>query len=315
MKIRSWPAGSRGLARRDTDNLPLRSSGVGSTGGRFVCGIFQKRQHIVADEPLEGRVELAGGDGRPCEGGQRLPLTLARLAQRNLYALLVELDDVVAWRHRAANAHAGNCPGVHDPHPRDAPDIRDVAMPREDHVHPKISQYRHYIAGVVKDVHVAARTGDGEDVVVYQEHRRPPIPIPKFGGEPAVVLPPHLSVVQVRFGRVEHHDLRRALRHRYRNRPLAHPEYLLEVPVSNTPRVVVAHSHDHMFALQTVQILLRLLKLPPVALCSQIPDDGNKIGLHGVRLLDGRREEIGPEQARSYVNIRHLDYLHLTSPA
>src|SRR5215212_1643451 len=116
-------------------------------------------------------------------------------------------------------------------------------------------------------------------MVVDHKYPRSPVPTAKLGVEPAVMLPPNLAFVQIRLGRVERHDLRLALGYRNRGSTLAHPEEILEVSVANVPGVVVSHRHDQVLALDAIEILLRLLELPPVALHSKVPDDGDEVGL------------------------------------
>src|SRR5215210_1741718 len=116
-------------------------------------------------------------------------------------------------------------------------------------------------------------------MMVNHQYLRSPVPIAKLGVEPAVVLPPHLAFVQVRLGRVEGHDLRLALGYGNRDSTLPHPEEILEVPVADVPGVVVSYGHDHVLALDAVEILLRLLELPSVTLHRQVPNNGDEVGL------------------------------------
>src|SRR5215210_9162159 len=113
----------------------------------------------------------------------------------DLDALVVDVDDVVGRRHRAAHSHGGDGARVYDPHPRDAPDVGDVPVAREDHVHFELAQDGHYVARVAQVVHVAAGARDGEDVVVDHEYPRTAVPAAELGVEPAVVLAPDLSLV------------------------------------------------------------------------------------------------------------------------
>jgi hypothetical protein len=140
-------------------------------------------------------------------------------------------------------------------------------------------------------------------VVVDHEYLRPPVPVAELGIEPAIVLAPHLTLVEIRLGRIERHDLRLALRYRDRNGQLAHAEEVLEVPVADAPGVMVAHTYHNVRTLEAIQVLLGLLELPSVALHRQVPDDGDEVGLKRVRLLYRPREELGPEETRAHVDI------------
>src|SRR5215210_3704722 len=96
---------------------------------------------------------------------------------------------------------------MYDPHPRDAPDVGNVPVTREDHVHFELAQDGHNVARVAQVVDVAARTGDGEDVVVDHQYPRTAVPAAELRVEPAVVLAPYLTLVEVGLRRVEDDDL------------------------------------------------------------------------------------------------------------
>ena len=83
---------------------------------------------------------------------------------------------------------------MHDSHPRDAPDIRDVAVTCEYHVHLKLPQHGHHIPRIAQYVHVAARARNGQDVAVDDEYLRPPRPIAELRVEPGVVLAADLAL-------------------------------------------------------------------------------------------------------------------------
>src|ERR671911_1678343 len=197
---------------------------------------------------------------------------------------------------------------MHDPHPRDAPDVRDVPVAREDHIDLQFAQDGHHVARVAQVVDVASRARDGEDVVVDHEYPRPAVPSPELGIEPAVMLAPDLSLVEIRLGRVQHDDLGLSLGDGDLGRPLPDAEELLEVPVADVLGVVVAHSVDYVRTLQTIEILFRLLELPAVSLHRKIPHDGYQVRLQSVALLDGIFQEILSKQPRTHVDIGHLYY-------
>src|SRR5919107_847970 len=284
---------------------------------RVVYACFQERQPIVEHEALEVGVELARRDGGAGEGGEGLPalLALAWLAQRNLDALVVDLDDVVRRRHRAAHTHRRYGARVHDPHPRDAPDVGDVPVAREDHIHPQLTQDCHDVASVAQVVDVASRAGDGQDVVVDHEYPWPAVPAAELGVEPTVVLAPDLSLVEIRLRRVERDDLGLSLGDGDLGRPLPYAEELLEVPVADVLGIMVAHSVHDVRTLQMVEIASRLLELPAVSLHRQVTHDGHEIRLQSVALLDGSLEKILPKQTRTHMNIRHLYYPHPSLPS
>ena len=99
-----------------------------------------------------------------------------------------------------------------------------------------------------------------------------------------------------------------------RDRSLAQPEEVLEVPVADVLGVVVAHRHHDVLALEAVQVPLRLLELPPVALHREVPGYHYEIRLQGVGLLDGGVEELGAEEPRAHVYVGDLDYAHSLCP-
>src|SRR5215210_5950179 len=233
----------------------------------------------------------------------------------DLDALVVDLDDVIRRRHRATHPHGGDGARVYDPHPGDTPDVGDVPVAREDHVHFELTQDGHNVARVAQVVHVAARTRDGEDVVVDHEYPRTAVPAAELRVEPAVVLAPDLSLVEVGLGRVERHHLGDAFRDGDLGRALPDAEELLEVPVADVLGIVVAHRVDDVRALQLVEVLSGLLEFPTVAFHSQVPDDGNEVRLERVTLLDGGLKEILPEQPGAHVHIRHLYYSHAPAPS
>src|ERR671911_2013775 len=202
---------------------------------------------------------------------------------------------------------------MHDPHPRDAPDVRDVPVAREDHVDLQLAQDGHHVAGVAQVVDVTPRAWDGEDVVVDHEYPRPTVPAAELGVEPAIVLAPNLSLVEIRLGRVERDYLGLSLGDGDLGRPLPYAEELLEVPVADVLGVVVAHSVDYVRTLQTIEILFRLLELPAVSFHRQVTHDGNEVRLHSVALLYGGLQEILPKQPRTHVDIGHLYYPHCHS--
>jgi hypothetical protein len=189
-----------------------------------------------------------------------------------------------------------------------------VAVTGEDHVDPELPQDRHDVARVPQDVHVAPGTRDGKDVVVNDEYLRSPIPAPELRVEPGVVLSADLPLVEIRLGRVDRHDLGLALRQPDHDGPLAHPEEFLEVPVADVPGIVVAGDHDHVRALQAFEVSLDLLELPPVTLHREVARDGDEVRQEGVGLLDRGQKQLGPEEARSHVNVRYLRYFHLGRP-
>ena len=200
-----------------------------------------------------------------------------------------------------------------DPDSGDAPDVRNMAVTSEDHVYPKLPQNRHYVARVPEDVHIAPSTGNGEDMMMNHKYLRSPVPSTELRVKPAVVFPAHFALIQVRLGRVKRHDLGLALRHLDRDGFFPHPEELLEVAVTDVPGVVVAGDHDHVRTLYAVEVPLGLLEFPPVALRREVAGDDDEVRREVVRLLNHRREKVGPEEARSHVDVRHLHYLHLCS--
>src|SRR5918997_260264 len=309
----------RGRRYRGANSLPLRVVLSAPRRSRRWGSVYvrsQERQPVVDYEPLEVRVELARRDRLAREGGQGILtlLAFAWLLERYLDGLLVELDDVVRRRHRAAHPHARHRPGVHDPDPRDAPDVRDVAVSGEDHVDLDLPEDGHHVAGVAQVVHVAPRAGNREDVMVDDDYLRSPLPAPEFGVDPRVVLPPDVPLVEVGLGRVERHDLGLAIPHGHRCGSLTQAEEVLEVPIADVLGVVVAGDHDDVRAFQPVQVLLRRLELPPVTLHREVAGDCYEIRLQRVGLLERSLQKIQPEEPRSHVDVRHLHYLHLRLP-
>src|SRR5215217_7606389 len=161
---------------------------------------------------------------------------------------------------------------------------------------------------------LTSRARDGEDVVVDHEYPRPTVPAAELGVEPAVVRAPDLPLVEVRLRRVERDDLRLSLGDGDPGRLLSYAEELLEVPVADVLGVVVAHRVDDVRALETVEVVSRLLELPAVSLHRQIPHNGDEIRLQGVALFDGGLEEILPKQSRTYVSVGHLYYPQPVTP-
>src|SRR5215218_8678262 len=190
-----------------------------------------------------------------------------------------------------------------------------MPVARKDHVDLQLAQDGHHVAGVAQVVDVASRARDGEDVVVDHEYPRPTIPAPELGVEPAVVLAPDLSLVEIRLGRVERDDFCFSLGDWDLGRPLPYAEELLEVPVADILGVVVAHRVDYVRTLQTVEILFCLLELPAISLHRKIPHDGYQVRLQSVALLDGGLQEILPKQPRTHVDIGHLYYTHPSLPS
>src|SRR4051794_34619361 len=108
---------------------------------------------------------------------------------------------------------------------------------------------RRFTSGVPEVVAVASRASHGQDVVGGHHGFRPPIPVPKLGVQPPVVLAPYLSLCQVRLGRVERNHLGLPLSkgHTHRERPGA--EEVLEVAIAYVLGVVVTHDDYNVGAL------------------------------------------------------------------
>jgi hypothetical protein len=123
-------------------------------------------------------------------------------------------------------------------------------------------------------------------VVVYHKYLRSSIPTPELRVKPGIVLPADLTLVEVRFGRVEHHNLGLTFRHFDRGTLLAHPEKRLEVPVANVPGVMVAHRHDHR-ALYAVEVSLSVFELPRIALRRKVTGYDDEVRQEGIGFLDG----------------------------
>ena len=175
-------------------------------------------------------------------------------------------------------------------------------MPGEDEVDAGTLKTFDRVARVVDDVALAPRAGDGQQVVVADEHaqvgRRSEALL-----DPAVAATSDLPVVQVRLGRVDgDHGHAADVDNRA---PVA--EQLLEVDVADVPRVVVARDDDHRLALDRVEIALRerVLVLEPVR--RQVAGDDDDVGRELVHLGDGALEEIREEELRPAVQVRQLD--------
>jgi hypothetical protein len=138
---------------------------------------------------------------------------------------------------------------VYDPHPGDAPDVWDVPVAREDHVHLELAQDGHDVASVAQVVHVAARTGNRQYVVVDHEYLGTAVPAAELGVQPTVVLASDLPLVEVGLRRIEDDDLGHPFGDGDLGRHLSYVEELLEVPVTDVLGVMVAHRVDDVRAL------------------------------------------------------------------
>ena len=123
-------------------------------------------------------------------------------------------------------------------------------------------------------------------MVVYHKYLRSSIPTPELRVKPCVVFPANLTLVEVRFGGVEHHNPGFTFRHFDRDALLARPEKRLEVPVANVPGVVVAHRGDHR-ALYAVEVSLSLFELPTIALRRKVTGYDDEVRREGIGFLDG----------------------------
>ena len=122
--------------------------------------------------------------------------------------------------------------------------------------------------------------------------------------DPAVVLAPDLTLVDVGLGGVDRDERELKSVELESQARVAGAEGVLEAEVADVPRVVVSrHAHD-LLAGKRGQLLLGGWVLVRVALIGQIAGDDDQIGLGGVDLLDRRPQELLAIAAAADVDIR-----------
>jgi hypothetical protein len=147
-------------------------------------------------------------------------------------------------------------------------------------------------------------------VVVDHQYLRSSVPTSELRVEPAVVLATYLSLVEIWLTGVQGHHLGFPFGHRERQAALPFAEQILEMVITNVVAVVVAGNDDHVLALQTVQVGLRLFEFLSLSLRGEIPGYGHEVGSEVVDLLYSCNHEIWNE-GRAHMDVRHLDDAHL----
>src|ERR687889_2298595 len=108
------------------------------------------------------------------------------------------LDHVVAGAGVAPEAEGRGGPRVHDQHVLQPPGVRDVLLPREHEIHPRLHKPLKNVTSVEDDVALAAGSRKRNEMMVDDEYLEL---VPGIGeglfDEP-VVLPAHLPIIEVR---------------------------------------------------------------------------------------------------------------------
>ena len=158
------------------------------------------------------------------------------------------------------------------------------------------------VSGVVDDVALAPRSGDGQQMVVADEDpqvRR----IREALLDPGVTAPADLTVVEVGLRRVDRHHGDAVDPHH----GVAIAEQLLEMDVADVAGIVVPWNDDNGLAVDPVEVVLgeRVLLLEPER--GQVTGADDDVRLEVVDLRDRTLQEVRQEKLRPAVQIRDLD--------
>jgi mannose-6-phosphate isomerase-like protein (cupin superfamily) len=195
-------------------------------------------------------------------------------------------------------------------HAGDRPDVRHVAMAREDEVGTTLTQQREHVARVQDLVALTTGAGDGDEVVVADED-----PDVGVAGEafldPAVVLAPDLALVDVGLRRVDAHQRHVDATSIDVAARVAGAERVLEEEVANVAGVVVPGHADHVLAVERAELLACDRILVGVPVVRQVAGDDDEVGLRGVDLGDGGPQELFAVTGAADVDIGDLRDQHV----